>query len=328
MKVRYWLSLLLAFSIVLGLVPSLFFYHLYFKPLTLSSERLFELTRKSSAKDFSLQLAQEKLITHPDLLYYILRINGRSSLLKAGVYTLYPGDTLASLVERVCRGEVTSFAFTIVAGTRWSAVQKKLKSLPWLTYDEDELQGEAIAQPEGTLLAETYQYNAHDSASLLVKRANAALQQVLEENWRQRAANLPYANSYELLIAASIIEKETAKPAERPLIASVIVNRLRKNMRLQMDPTVIYAMGDQWHGPLSKNDLRIDSPYNTYRYPGLPPTPIAMVSRASIEAAARPKPTNFLYFVAKGDGSHQFSENYQQQQAAVNLYIRRGQYRE
>ena len=151
--------------------------------------------------------------------------------------------------------------------------------------------------------------------------AHRHLQNVLNDAWQHRASSLPYQTPYELLIVASILEKETAIARERRLISGVIINRLQKHMLLQMDPTVIYAKGADAEGRLMHDDLRLDSPYNTYRYHGLPPTPIAMVGKDAIDAAAHPLSSNYLYFVAMGDGHHYFSETYDEQKAAVARYL-------
>ena len=192
----------------------------------------------------------------------------------------------------------------------------------WQTIRHPERVTLPLPSSEGLLLADTYQYNACSQARDVLNRAHSNLQHYLEASWQQRAANLPYKTPYDLLIAASIIEKETANSNEKRLISSVIVNRLRKFMPLQMDPTVIYGLGTAYTGKLTHNDLQIDSPYNTYRYRGLPPTPIAMVGKDAIDAAAHPASTNFLYFVARGDGTHYFSTSYNEQKSAIARYIK------
>ncbi|MCL4128754.1 UNVERIFIED_CONTAM: hypothetical protein GTU68_063830 [Idotea baltica] len=169
---------------------------------------------------------------------------------------------------------------------------------------------------------DTYQFPNQTSDIDFLKRANKLLQSVLEEEWAQRQDDLPLESPYEALVLASIVEKETAEPSERPLIAGVFMSRLRKNMRLQTDPTVIYGMGDSYDGNIRRKDLRTDTPYNTYTRGGLPPTPIAMVGREAIRAVMQPEATSALYFVARHDGSgtHQFSDNIEQHNAAVRKY--------
>ena len=174
--------------------------------------------------------------------------------------------------------------------------------------------------PEGLFFPDTYHFPRATTDKEFLQRAYQRLQTVLEEEWQQRAENLPYQSAYEALIMASIIEKETGLASERETIAGVFVRRLNKKMKLQTDPTVIYAMGQQFDGNIRKKDLSIDSPYNTYRYKGLPPTPIALAGREAIYAALQPQDGKALYFVAKGDGSHYFSETLAEHNSAVAKY--------
>lgn len=319
------ITCLLFFSIKFIVAP---IYHFYTdNGLSGSSYDVLVVKRSSTAWDVIQELHRRKMIKHPLVVYYFCRLNGSADNIKAGVYSISNEDTPAYIMQKVENAKVLELPFTIIAGKRWVDIKRDLFHAQWLNVETNNkfmLLGKPIENPEGLLLADTYLYDANSRSDQLLERANRALDQYLEHRWETRAANLPYHNAYEMLIAASIIEKETAVPKERPLIASVIVNRLRRHMRLQMDPTVIYAMKEQWQGSLSKTDLKVDSPYNTYRNYGLPPTPIAMVSRASIDAASHPDNTDFLYFVAKGDGTHQFSSNYTQQQIAVQRYIKRG----
>jgi UPF0755 protein len=178
-------------------------------------------------------------------------------------------------------------------------------------------------------LADTYQFHRGMSDVDLLKRAHALLQTELDTAWRERAKELPYKSAYEALIMASIVEKETALSSERPTIAGVFVQRLQKGMKLQTDPTVIYGMGDRYKGNIRRADLRRPTPYNTYTNAGLPPTPIAMVGREAIRAALHPDQSKWLYFVAKGDGSHQFSATLEAHNRAVKQYQlkRRSDYR-
>ena len=179
--------------------------------------------------------------------------------------------------------------------------------------------------PEGIFYPDTYVYERGSSDLKIYQQAHQQLMKKLQQAWDARAADLPYDNPYEALIMASIVEKETGKAEERKRIASVFINRLRRGMLLQTDPTVIYGMGDRFDGNIRKQDLQTDTPYNTYLRPGLPPTPIALPGRAAINAALNPLQGKDLYFVARGDGSSEFSDNLDDHNRAVNRYQRRSQ---
>jgi UPF0755 protein len=184
--------------------------------------------------------------------------------------------------------------------------------------------GVQAASPEGQFFPDTYFFAAGSSDVALLKRAHRALETRLAAAWEKRASDLPLASPYEALILASIVEKETGNPSERPLVASVFVNRLRLRMRLQTDPTVIYGMGERFGGNLRKRDLEADTTYNTYTREGLPPTPIALPSQASLDAATRPAQTTYLYFVSRGDGTSAFSSSLAEHTRAVNRYQKGG----
>lgn len=280
------------------------------------------LENQSSAQQFVNRLKNQGLIRSAKLFRFMIRIQGLSPQLKAGIYMLKPGESAFQFLYRVIDGDVLVEPFAIIEGSTVTQITEKLKQAPYMRYEASDwmvVQGE-YKSPEGLLLADTYQYQAGTASLRLMKQANRELWAYLNERWKDRELDLPYRSPYELLIAASIIEKEAALPDERKLIAGVLVNRLKRNMRLQMDPTVIYALGADFKGRLSRRDLALDSPYNTYKYSGLPPTPIAMVGKNAIDAAAHPMKTNFFYYVSKGDGSHQFSETYTQQKKAVYRY--------
>ncbi|MBD1581324.1 endolytic transglycosylase MltG [Pseudoalteromonas sp. S16_S37] len=244
--------------------------------------------------------------------------------LKAGVYELSSLRVLDA-IAKIHRGEQKQFSFTIIAGETFNDVLSKLKNSPYIVFSNDKQQLLAELQmdsePEGWLLPETYHYEAYTKASSLLKRANLKMQQVLEQAWQQRTEPLPLETPYQALILASIIEKETGYAPERTTIASVFVNRLNKNMRLQTDPTVIYGLGQEFDGDIKRRDLRQYTPYNTYRIKGLPPTPIAMPSADAIYAATQPAQTPYYYFVSKGDGQHQFSKSLREHNQAVQKYI-------
>lgn len=281
-----------------------------------------EIKPNSSASSFVKQLYDLKLIRSKKLLLSLMHIQGYHKQIKAGIYQIEPGESAQQVVQKIVEGSVLVLPFRIIEGTTLKQVTSNLKNAPYLRFDEADLTDIAhgYLSAEGLLLADTYNYDAGENARGLLKIANKNLLAYLAQTWKDRSPNLPYQSSYELLIAASIIERETALPRERKLIAGVIANRLKRHMPLQMDPTVIYALGDRYTGQLSHNDMKVKSPFNTYINRGLPPTPIAMVDKESIAAAAHPQASNYLYFVSKGDGSHQFSATYSEQKKAIMLY--------
>ena len=253
-----------------------------------------------------------------------LRLLSRASNFKAGIYQLDQNITAPDLVEKVINGDVLQQELIIKEGQTSLDIIKELNSKPFIEKSSS-IVNDFIKQcdlcssnMEGALLADTYFFNAGSNSIDVLQRSYQALIKVLNEIWLNRQLNLPYKNYYELLIAASIIEKEAANKAEKEIISAVIVNRLRKNMRLQMDPTVIYGLGDKYKFPLTKKDLHVTSPYNTYLHKGLPPTPICNVGLDALYAAAQPKAVDYLYFVANEKGLHDFSTNLKQQNEAVN----------
>jgi UPF0755 protein len=239
--------------------------------------------------------------------------------------------TVDELLNMVAFGLEHEFSVTFVEGETFTQALTRLRHLDYIEHDLDPTLeiapalGLPYSHPEGLFFPETYFYRAGTKESEILRRAHQKLEQVLQRQWQLRDEMTPLQSPYEALILASIIEKETAKAEERPLIASVFTNRLHKNMRLQTDPTVIYGLGSEFDGNLTKNHLRTKTPYNTYKINGLPPTPIALVGEEAIAAALNPVPTEYLYFVAKGDGSHEFSETLKAHNAAVRQYQLKGQ---
>ena len=300
-------------------------YSLLYKPMVIDKTDYPKLVldKATSASSFVDHLYARDLIHHKRLFLALIRVQGLTLKLKAGVYQIRPAESAQQLLQRVVAGDVITQAFSIIEGTTKNQVSLKLKSAPYLIDDDNAWASitRTYSSAEGLLLADTYFYDAGSHSKALLEHAHKQLQHYLESSWAQRSPNLPYKSAYELLIAASILEKEASIPEERRLIGGIICNRLRKHMFLQMDPTVIYALGSDYKGTLSKADLHKDSPYNTYLYKGLPPTPIAMVGKEAIDAAAHPASTDYLYFVARGDGSHYFSVNYDEQKQAIKRYL-------
>lgn len=303
-------------------------YRLMYRPMIQYSAQpvIIDLNNTGSARQLVRTLKELNLIQSTRLLTLVIRYQGMSHHLKAGIYQINPGESAQHFLKRVVEGDVLVESFRIAEGTTLKTVVNALTKAPYLRLDQDNFDAIKGKHPsaEGLFLAETYQYDAGVQASKVLHHAHMQLKEFLNKNWANRAAHLPYNSPYELLIAASILEKEASLPEERYLISGVMINRLKTGMPLQMDPTVIYALGDRYQGKLHKQDMQIDSPFNTYKYTGLPPTPIAMVSRSSIEAAAHPKMTDYFYFVARGDGSHHFSETYEQHRKQVAFYRQKG----
>jgi UPF0755 protein len=272
------------------------------------------------------------LLPHAAALVALARIKGVDRAIKAGSYEIGDPLTLPELLEMLTQGDVTQTSIAIIEGTTFAEVKRTLRANAQvkntlLDLPDTELMarlGVAETNPEGLFFPDTYYFAAGGDDSALLSRAHRAMAERLAATWATRAPNLPFATPYEALILASIVEKETGRPADRPLIASVLVNRLRQGIRLQTDPTVIYGLGEKFGGNLRKRDLETDTPWNTYTRDGLPPTPIALPSQASLDAVMHPPPTNYLYFVARGDGTSQFSTNLADHNRAVALFQKGG----
>lgn len=270
------------------------------------------------------------LQTSPALLYWWFRLSGQARQIKAGNYELETGVSPLSLLTKLTRGEEALRSVTLVEGWTFKQVQKALLKEEHLAHEIKGLETELIMKklgqptrhPEGRFYPDTYTYAKGSSDLHLLQRAQRAMDHHVEQAWSQRAANSPLKSPDELLTLASIVEKETGRADDRPLVAAVFNNRLRLGMMLQTDPTVIYGLGDQFDGNLRRRDLLADTPWNTYTRTGLPPTPIAMPGKASLLAAARPAQSRALYFVARGDGSSQFSDTLDAHNRAVNKYQR------
>jgi UPF0755 protein len=270
------------------------------------------------------------VLVHPRIWAWYARWKGSAARVKAGEYQIDPGITPRGLLDKMVRGDVLLHGFTIVDGWRVEDLLAALRrdpdiaaSLPARPLDLMQKFGQPGLAPEGQFLPETYKFPSGTTDVELLRQAHDALQRELAADWAGRDPALPLHDPEELLIIASIVEKESAVPGELGLIAGLYLHRLALGMRLQADPTLIYGLGDHYDGSLHSADLRSDGAYNTYTRAGLPPTPIALPSAAALRAASRPAPTNALYFVAseKGDGTHVFSSTLEQQNAAVARYV-------
>lgn len=260
------------------------------------------------------------------------RTLGKAAAIKAGSYEVEAGLTPWQLLEKLTRGDVTQGELALVEGKNFRQLRALLDANPDLRHDTAGLKdseilqklGASETQAEGLFYPDTYLFPIGSSDLAVLRRAYRAMQTHMQREWPGRSANLPYKTPYEALIMASLIEKETGVPSDRGQVAAVFINRLRLGMLLQTDPTVIYGMGERYGGSLHKNDLTADTPYNTYTRSGLPPTPIAMPSLASLQSALHPPASDKLYFVARGDGSSEFSRTLDEHNRAVNKYQRRG----
>ena len=288
-----------------------------------------DVARGASFKDIVRDLRDRGATKASPLYWRVLAIEMHASgRLHAGEYLLRAGMTPRDLIGDMANGKVMQRNFTIVDGWSFADLRRALASTDTLSHDTAGLDNDALMKrlgndgehPEGRFLPETYAYVKGDTDSSILKRAHAAMAKTLEAAWASRAPDLPLATSYEALILASIVEKETGRAEERARIAGVFIRRLQLRMLLQTDPSVIYGMGDSYAGNIHKSDLTTDTPYNTYTRVGLPPTPIAMPGRAAIQAALHPVEGKDLYFVAKGDGSHVFSANLEDHNRAVACY--------
>ena len=261
-----------------------------------------------------------------------LRLEESTNRIAAGDYDVQAGISVRELLALLVSGRVKQYQVTLIEGWTLSQALAAIQSSPRISTTLDPQKPLAIAQlldlsqdsPEGMIFPDTYLYTGGSSDASILLRANARLMEVLDAAWQSRLGALPYSSPYEALIMASVIEKETGLASERRDIAAVFINRLEQGMRLQSDPTVIYGLGDAFDGDLRRADLEQGNPYNTYRNNGLPPTPIALAGRDAIEAALNPAPVDFLYFVSRGDGSHQFSMTLEEHNAAVQRYQRGG----
>jgi UPF0755 protein len=278
-------------------------------------------------------LQRQGALRNARLTELYLRLHGRALGIKAGEYEIPARASAAQVVTLLAEGRVVLEQLTVVEGATFSDFRRGLEEQPKVRAtlkgkSDAEVMlalGHAGESPEGLFFPDTYRFAAGTSDLEILRLAYERMHAMLEECWMQRAQDLPVHSPYEALTLASIIEKETGLASERPVIAGVFVARLRKGMRLQSDPTVIYGLGERYDGNIHDRDLTTDTPYNTYTRAGLPPTPIALPGRESILAAVRPDVTGALYFVATGDGdgAHHFSATLEEHDVAVRHYLAR-----
>ena len=307
-------------------------------PVNVTQDQLLTIERGTTGSKLAALLEQEKILEHADLLPWLLKLQPQLNKVKAGTYSLTGVKTLQDLLDIINSGKEAQFSVKFIEGKTFKEWRKNLENAPHL---KQTLQGKtdkeimalldipAVAKAvyewnnmDGWLYPDTYNYTPNSTDLELLKRSTTRLQKALDKAWSERDENLPLADPYQMLILASIGEKETGIAEERPQVASVFINRLKANMKLQTDPTVIYGMGESYTGNIRKKDLEAMTPYNTYMIEGLPPTPIAMVSESALQAVAHPAKTDFYYFVADGSGGHKFTRNLNEHNKAVQEYLR------
>lgn len=307
-------------------------------PVNVTQDQLLTIERGTTGSKLAALLEQEKILEHADLLPWLLKLQPQLNKVKAGTYSLTGVKMLQDLLDMINSGKEAQFSVKFIEGKTFKEWRKNLENAPHL---KQTLQGKtdkeimalldipAVAKAiyewnniDGWLYPDTYNYTPNSTDLELLKRSTTRLQKALDKAWNERDENLPLEDPYQMLILASIVEKETGIAAERPQVASVFINRLKANMKLQTDPTVIYGMGENYTGNIRKKDLETITPYNTYMIEGLPPTPIAMVSESALQAVAHPDKTDFYYFVADGSGGHKFTRNLNEHNKAVQEYLR------
>jgi UPF0755 protein len=306
-----------------------YLWHAYKLPLSMPAERVeVRIAAGSSARSIARQLQQAGVGIDAEAFIAAARATGATQSLRAGRYEVARGMNLLAVVDKLRRGEVLRERITIVEGSTFAEMRAALNSHPELRKDTATMSeadvlrtiGADETHPEGLFAPETYVFDTGSSDLEILRQAYRTQRSILQKAWESRAQGLPYRTAYEALVMASIVEKETGVASERGRIAGVFVNRLQKGMLLQTDPTVIYGLGAKFDGNLRKRDLSTDTPYNTYVRAGLPPTPIALPGRASIDAALNPEATKALYFVARRDGTSEFSESLTDHNRAVGKY--------
>ncbi len=289
----------------------------------------------TSLRAFARQLQKRDVLPEAYTFVWLAYLSGHSRDLKAGEYRFRKGITAGEILDQVVAGRVAEYPLVLIEGWTFRQFLETLKNAPKLKQTLAGLSDREIMKrlghpgvhPEGRFYPDTYYYSSGQTDLIILARAFEKMQQRLQMEWESRARDLPFKTPEEALTLASIVEKETGKADERRLIAGVFISRLRKRMRLQSDPTVIYGMGRAFDGNLRLKDLRKDTPYNTYTRWGLPPTPIAMPGGESLAAVLHPAETRALYFVSRGDGSHAFSETLQEHNNAVVKYQLGGKHR-
>ncbi len=294
--------------------------------------KIYVVKRGDSLKGFAADLHRDGILPNRYSILWLAYLRGQHRGLKAGEYLFESGISQRQLLDKVIRGDSIRYSLLIPEGWNFFELMRKLNEAEKIEHTLKDLAPDAIMarlgvagmHPEGRFFPDTYQYNAGTRDIAILKNAFERMEKHLNRQWKDREPGLPYDTAYKALVMASMVEKETGVPGERPEIAGVFVNRLRIGMRLQTDPTVIYGIGKKFDGNIRRRDLKRDTPYNTYTRKGLPPTPIAMPGADAINAALHPAKTKYLYFVSKGDGTHKFSATFKEHNQAVRKYQLKG----
>ena len=306
---------------------------LYTHTAQVSEAEIFEVLPGSSLSAVANELEEKDYIVNAFTFKLLARLRGVEGSIRVGEYELSPSLTASDLLDKIVSGDSVQYRVTLVEGWTfqqaleeiWNREKISLELKDKNPLEISRLLGIDQETPEGMLFPDTYFYTKGESDLDLLLRANRRLNEVLKQSWESRLGALPFESSYEALILASIVEKESANNSERGHVAGVFVRMLETGMRLQSDPTVIYGMGDRYQGNIARTDLQEQTDYNTYRISGLPPSPIALAGLESINATLNPLESDYLYFVSRGDGSHQFSSNLEQHNQAVQEFQRQAE---
>jgi len=322
-----WLAAALTIALLSSVAAAGYLF--MWRPALPSTPVAFTITEGKGLRAAAAEMARAGVLRHPDAMVVLGRLTGVDTRIRAGHYELQSAASLWELLQKITRGDVTLSEMTFVEGWTWRQFRQAMEAHPDLRQDLAGMSDRDVAlalgiesgEIEGWLFPDTYLFTRGSSDRALLARARRTMVEHLEREWAARAPGIALRTSYEALILASIIEKETGREADRRQISGVFHNRLRIGMRLQTDPTVIYGMGERYEGNLRRRHLREDTPFNTYTRAGLPPTPIAMPGLASLRAALDPEATRAFYFVARGDGTSAFSETLAEHNRAVKKYI-------
>jgi len=299
------------------------------RPVALQAPRVDVRIEPGGVRDVVRQINQAGVALHEEAFVLMARLSGYDTQLKAGAYEFVAGDTPWTILARVANGDMRQTRITLLEGWTYQRIRQALRDDANVRQTLDDVSdaqlmervGSAYRTPEGLFHPDTYVFTPGATDIDILRRAYRTQQQLLQTAWDARDADLPLQTPYEALILASIVEKETGHDADRARVAGVFINRLRLGMPLQTDPTVIYGMGDAYQGRIRRRDLATDTPWNTYTRAGLPPTPIASPGRAALMAALHPETHDFLYFVARGDGTSEFSKTLAEHNRAVRRFI-------